>query len=449
MALDPRFRSPEERPLFVTGVILSSIAWLVLVVSVVGLVYAALGACFVLCAHALFLAHVRANAVRVDERQLPELHGRAKAAAARLGLATLPELYVLQGGGLLNAFATKLFSRQYVILLSDLGDQCHDPRQLDFVLAHELGHLAAGHLAWNAFLLPYRVVPWLGAAYARACEYTCDRCGLAGAGDLEQAQRGVVVLAAGGRVASQVDLAAFAAQREGTGGFWSTVLELTSSHPFLCKRVAALTALTNPAAARPVPRSLAGAALAPMLGGFGGGAAGAAPLMMVAVVGMLAAIAIPNFLRYQLRSREAAGQADLAALHKAEVALLGRTGAYRALRVPERTPAGEAMTWTEEELAAAREVDWLVSGKSHHTFGVAIGETDEGKQAFATCAEADLDGDGTFSAWVTWEPVADGEGDLVAPTPPCRHAKDFTRPITYQAGDPPGAPVKVTGPDTF
>jgi len=449
MALDPRFRSPKERPLFVAGVIFSSIAWLVLVVSIIGLLYGALGALFVLCAHALFLAHVRANGVRVDERQLPELHARAKAAAAKLGLATLPELYVLQGGGLLNAFATKLFSRQYVILLSDLGDQCLDPRQLDFVLAHELGHLAAGHLAWNAFLLPYRVVPWLGAAYSRACEYTCDRCGLAGAGDLEQAQRGVVVLAAGGRVASQVDLTAFASQQEGTGGFWSTVLELTSSHPFLCKRVAALAALTNPAAARPVPRSVAGAVLAPMLGGLGGGAAGVAPLMMVAVIGMLAAIAIPNFIRYQLRSKEAAGTADLRALHKAEVARLARGGAYQALRAPDQVPGTAAMAWTAQEVAAAREIDWLVTGAGHHTFGVAVGETAGGKPAFATCAEADLDGDGVFSAWVTWEPVEDEEGDLVAPAPPCRHAKDLLRPLAYQAGDPTGTPVKVTGLDTF
>jgi type II secretory pathway pseudopilin PulG len=293
------------------------------------------------------------------------------------------------------------------------------------------------------------VVPWLGAAYSRACEYTCDRCGLAGAGDLEQAQRGVVVLAAGGRVAAQVDLGAFAAQREGTGGFWSTVLELTSSHPFLCKRVAALSALTDPAAARPVPRSVAGAVLAPMLGGLGGGAAGVAPLMMVAVIGMLAAIAIPNYQRFQLRAKDVAGKTELQALHRAEVARLARGDAYQALRAPDQVPGASPMAWATEELAAARQLDWAVTGSSHHTYGVAVGETADGKPAFATCAEADLDGDGVFSAWVTWEPVEDEEGDLVAPAPPCRHAKALVRPLAYQAGDAPGAPVKVTGPDAF
>lgn len=448
MALEPRFRAPREETLFVAGAIFSGLTWLVVVVSVVGLAYALLGAAFVLTAHALFLAHVRANGVRVDERQLPDLHARARAAAAKLGLAALPELYVVQGGGLLNAFATKLFSRQYVILLSDLVDQCQDPRQLDFILAHELGHFAAGHLRWNLLLLPYRLVPWLGAAYSRACEYTCDRCGLAAAGDLEQAQRAVVVLAAGGRVAAQVDLAAFASQRAGAGGFWSTVLELTSSHPFLCKRVAALQALTDPAAAAPVARSAAGWVLAPLLGSLAGGA-GSAPLVLVAVVGMLAAIAIPNFVKYQLRAKASAAQVELEALHRAEVAFFEKTGGYQVLRAPEQAPGKDQLTWSADDLAAAAAVGWTVSGAGYHTFGVAVGETEEGKAAFATCAEADLDGDGAYSAWVTWEPVPDEAGDLVAPAPPCGHAEGFVRALTFGEGDAPGVAVQVTGAEVF
>jgi Zn-dependent protease with chaperone function len=448
MALDPRLRSPREETLFVVGMIFSSLAWLAVVVSVVGLAYALFGALFILSANALFLAHVRANGVRVDARQLPELHARAQAAATRLGLATLPEIYVLQGGGLLNAFATKLFSRRYLILLSDLVDHCQDPRQLDFIVAHELGHLAAGHLAWRTYLLPYRLVPWLGAAYSRACEYTCDRCGLAGAGELEPSLRGLVVLAAGGRIAAQVDLGAFAAQRLETGAFWTTVLELTSSHPFLCKRVAALQELAAPGTLAPVRRSLAGWLLAPALGSLGGGL-GAAPLMAVAIIGILAAIAIPNFVRYQLRSKDAAGRVALAALHAAEVAHFAESGAYLGLRAPDGRPGHEPLAWKPADLAAARALGWSVSGSSHHTFGVEVGETEDGKRAFATCAEADLDGDGTFSAWVTWQPVEEQEGELAAPLPPCKFATDFTRPLAFRQGDTPGVPVKVTADDVF
>src|SRR5439155_21002441 len=117
----------------------------------------------------LFLAHVRGNGVRLSDRQLPELYARCKAIGGKLGLEQTPEVYLLQSGGLLNAFATRLLSRRYVILFSALVDGCQEPAQLDFVIGHEMAHLAAGHLTWNVFLLPFRILPWAGPAYSRAC----------------------------------------------------------------------------------------------------------------------------------------------------------------------------------------------------------------------------------------------------------------------------------------
>jgi Zn-dependent protease with chaperone function/type II secretory pathway pseudopilin PulG len=448
MALDPRLVSPKERKLFIIGAILSGLTWLVVVVSIVGLLYAALGALFVVTALALFLAHVRTNGVRIDAQQLPDLHARVRAAATRLGIDRLPEIYVVQGGGLLNAFATKLLSRHYVILLSDLVDHCEDPRQLDFIVGHELGHFAAGHLKWNLFLLPYRLVPWLGAAYSRACEYTCDRCGHAAAGDLEQSMRGLVVLAAGGRIAARVDLPAFASQRLEAGGFWATVLELTSYHPFLCKRVGALQELNAPGTVAPVRRSVAGWIFAPLLGSFGG-AGGGAPLVAIAMVGMLAAIAIPNFIRYQARAKEAGAMAALASLHQAQVALHERTRKFQELHLPAAAPGTAAITWSEEELAAARELGWEVPKTGYHSYTVAVGQTRKGKQAFAACAESDLDGDGVYAAWMIWQPVRDEEGDLVAPGSPCQLDPKLAREAIFQKGDQPGVPIKVSPPTVF
>lgn len=446
VALEQRLVAPKERPLFVVGVVLSALAWLAIVVSIVGLVYGLLGGVFVLVAHALFLAHVRMNGVRVDERQLPELHARIDAAAKRLGLPAAPAVYVLNGGGILNAFATKLLSRRYVVLLSDLVDHCQDPRQLDFVVGHELGHHAAGHLSWNLFLLPYRIVPWLGAAYSRAREYTCDRCGLTVAGDLEQSMRGLVVLAAGGRVAQQVNLPAFASQRREAGGFWATVLELTSSHPFLPKRVAALQELHAPGTMAPIRRSVAGALLAPALGSFGGGAA-SAPLVAVAVLGVLAATAIPNFIRYQLRAKDARARTALEELHRAEVAVKERTGSFRELRVGEAAPGSKVEPWSAADVEAAREIDWLAEPSGVHAYTVAVAATEDGRQALAACAESDADGDGVYAAWVVFEPVAAGDGSLVAPDAPCRFGPSLARQAAMIAGDRPGIPVRVS-PDT-
>src|SRR5258708_5184037 len=135
------------------------------------------GPLFAVMARALCLATIKGTGVRVSARQFPELDARCQRAAQSLSLPSPPEVYLIQAGGALNAFATKLLSRKFMIIYSDLADECEDPRQLDFVIGHEMGHLAAGHLRWNAFLWPFMLMPWLGAAYLRAREYTSDRCG--------------------------------------------------------------------------------------------------------------------------------------------------------------------------------------------------------------------------------------------------------------------------------
>lgn len=307
MAFDSKLRSKNERPLFVFGVLFSLLAYGALIVSIVGAIYGVLILAFVLIGQALFLAHVRGNGLRVSETQLPELYARCQEAARKLGLASMPEVYLVQSHGILNAFATKLLSRRFVIINSALADACTDPRQLDFVVGHELGHLAAGHLAWNALLLPFYLVPWLGTAYSRAREYTCDRAGLVCCGGLEPAMRGLAVLAGGGRSAAALNLPAFMAQRKGTGAFWMAVLELNSTHPYLCKRAAALQEFTTPGSIKPVRRTPLAYPFAPLFG-FASAGPGAAPVMAIFIIGMLAAIAIPNFKKFQERARQSAQQ---------------------------------------------------------------------------------------------------------------------------------------------
>jgi hypothetical protein len=217
-------------------------------------------------------------------------------------------MYLLQSGGVLNAFATKLLSRRFVIIYSELADHCEDPRQLDFVLGHEMGHLAAGHLQWQAFLLPYMMLPWFGAAYSRAREYTCDRAGLDVSDGLEPALRGLAVLAAGGKHAQRLDLQAFMDQRAETGSFWMSVLELSSSHPFLCKRAAALQEFTKSGSVLAVPRNVLAYPLAPFFGFAAAGGQAGSMMVVIAIVGMMAAVAIPNFVKFQERARQAAAQ---------------------------------------------------------------------------------------------------------------------------------------------
>jgi Zn-dependent protease with chaperone function len=299
------FRSSRERRVFVVAVVVSIVFWLLLTVSLVGLVYGPLVAFGVLVAHGLFLARVQNDGVRVGREQLPDLHARVVRACERLGLKEVPDVYVVQGHGMLNAFATKLLSRRFVLLNAELLSACDevddDGRALDFVIGHELGHHALGHLSLAALLAPARAMPLLGAAYSRACEYSCDACGLAVVGDdLDAASRALALLSVGGRVARRVDLDSYVAQVHASSGLLAGIVELNSSHPYLPKRIAALRALRGIARAPVVGRAVFAYPLAPLFHtGF---------LIAVVYGGVLAAIAVPNFVKYldEAKAKQAA-----------------------------------------------------------------------------------------------------------------------------------------------
>jgi Zn-dependent protease with chaperone function len=291
-------RTSRERTLFGISAVFSTVVWLALIVSVVGALYGVFIALFVLIAHCLLLAHLIGNGVRIGPRQLPDLHARIEAAAAKLGLGAAPEAYIVQSGGLLNAFATKILSRRFIIIYSDLVEACEGdgtargPNELDFVIGHELGHVAAGHLAFQFFLLPARILPLVGPAYSRACEYTCDRCGHEVVADLTVSSRALAILAAGPRTARRMDLDAFVDQRQDTRRFWMAVYELNATHPFLSKRVAALRHWRQQGAAAPVGRNPWAYPLAPFFGVLAGNAAPAVGMLVIVMV-VAAAIAVP------------------------------------------------------------------------------------------------------------------------------------------------------------
>lgn len=242
---------PSERPLFFLVLVVSLALWVVLTITIVGLVYAAIFALLFFVMHVGFVAYVRGSAVRLGPDQFPELHSAVARMAGRIGLDPVPEAYLMQAGGALNAFATRFLRTHIVVLFSDLLDACGDNTSArDMIIAHELGHVHRGHLRWHWVLLPAHVVPFLAQALSRAREYTCDRYGLAGAGDTEGALLGLAILSAGGKHGPRVNRRVFVAQRAALNTGWMTLGEWLGSHPPLAKRMIAL----DPSLAAGTPR---------------------------------------------------------------------------------------------------------------------------------------------------------------------------------------------------
>jgi len=294
---------PREVSLGAITLVFGLIGWLLLIVGTFGLalVYLLIGFVFYVFAHSALISWLRGNAVLLSQAQLPDLRARFEACCARLGLEEMPEAYLMQGGGALNAFATRFLGRNYVVLLSDIVDAMDEhPDGVNFYFGHELGHIRRHHLTGILLRAPVLWLPLLGAAYSRAKESTCDRHGRACCASAEAAARALVALAAGARRWRQVDLPAYAGQAALTTGFWMSFHELINGYPWLTKRTARVL---DPAAPLPRRNPLAWvlALFVPYAGRAGGGFGGV--IVVVAVIGVLAAVAIPAYQDYTVRAR--------------------------------------------------------------------------------------------------------------------------------------------------
>lgn len=231
---------PGESLRFALVLLLSLMIWLMLAVSIFGLVYVAFIGLFLFFSHLALVTHIRGSGVKLGPEQFPELHRRVEELSARLGMPA-PDAYLMQQGGALNAFAIKLFRSKMIVLYSDLLEACGDDEaSRDMVIGHELGHIRAGHLTWLWVLTPGMFVPFVGAAYSRARERTCDRYGLALCGEPDGALRGLAILAAGGKHGPEVNLEAMVDQRQDLAGGWMTLGRWLSFYPTLAERIAAL-----------------------------------------------------------------------------------------------------------------------------------------------------------------------------------------------------------------
>ena len=147
--------------------------------------------------------------------------------------------FLYNSHGVFNAFARTVIGRKYVLLTSSLLDATTD-EQVNFVIGHELGHHAAGHLNFVGSLLrfPARIIPFLHSAYSRQREYTCDQIGYAISKDLDSSRSAIQMLGCGcQKLNKSMDIEAFEHQEDlvpATSGF---VSEIFRSHPRLTRRL--------------------------------------------------------------------------------------------------------------------------------------------------------------------------------------------------------------------
>jgi Zn-dependent protease with chaperone function len=186
-------------------------------------------------------AGTRGSAVRLSQRQFPDIYSVKEDFARRLGLRKDPEIYLMSGNGTLNAFAASTFGYDFVVIHSELFSNTYERNKdaLAFIVGHELGHLRLGHTRlWYQLSTAYvDRVPLLGKFLSRAREFSCDRHGAYLA---PRGQEGLVLLAAGRYVYKEVDVDELLDQGQRFRGFWPVVAQLPQSHPFTVRRLKVL-----------------------------------------------------------------------------------------------------------------------------------------------------------------------------------------------------------------
>ena len=285
---------PFERTLGIVTLVLGTIVWIALVVGTMGVALAVLFVLWLLYlfAHSALIAHIRGDGVELTEAQFPDLHAHFAACCEKLGLSPRPRAFVLNGNGVLNAFATKFLRTEFLVVLSSVVDAMdRHPDGIRFYVGHELGHLRRKHLRLQFLRWPVLWLPLLGAAYSRARESTCDRHGAACCTSPDNAVRALSALAAGAVRWEKLDVAAYAKQVGDARGFWMSFHELVSGYPWLTKRAARLL---HPSAALPRRNALAYffALFVPYAGPLGAGVGFA---VIVYIVALVAAIGLPAY----------------------------------------------------------------------------------------------------------------------------------------------------------
>jgi prepilin-type N-terminal cleavage/methylation domain-containing protein len=119
-------------------------------------------------------------------------------------------------------------------------------------------------------------------------------------------------------------------------------------------------------------------------------------MIVVAIIGLLASVAIPSFQRYQLRSKSSEVKSNLSAIRVVQEARYADLGRYLpALAEPPLIP-GVVPAAFEISGTGFAELGWSPDGRVYFSYAVA---TSADQTGYTADAAADIDGNGILQIW--------------------------------------------------
>jgi len=120
-------------------------------------------------------------------------------------------------------------------------------------------------------------------------------------------------------------------------------------------------------------------------------------MIVVAIIGILAAIAIPNFLRFQLKAKTSEGKTNIAAIRTSEQSYYSEFGEFvSASASPNSAPTAMKQAFTNQDGVGAGfdKLGWEPEGTVFFNYSV-----EAENSGYTVSAEADIDFDATPQYW--------------------------------------------------
>jgi len=127
-------------------------------------------------------------------------------------------------------------------------------------------------------------------------------------------------------------------------------------------------------------------------------------MIVVAIIGILAAIAIPNFLMFQLRSKTGEAKTNLAGIRTAEEGYFAEFGTYVPAAALPAAPTSQKQVWPVAAVGFDS-IGWAPEGNVFFEYQIVTTAAAVPSIDYSAGARGDLDGDGAFSNFAYMHPV--------------------------------------------
>jgi type IV pilus assembly protein PilA len=159
-------------------------------------------------------------------------------------------------------------------------------------------------------------------------------------------------------------------------------------------------------------------------------------MIVVAIIGILAAIAIPNFIRYQLKAKTAEVKTNMGGIKTSQESFKAENDGYSGLDAHPTAwdVTGTKFSWNDggtgpadcltacnrtalDQCTTFKCIGFAPSGDVYYQYAGTVQQPLAGTiAAYAVEAQADLDADGTNGNFFFGSPVATGDTTALAPT---------------------------------